>query len=472
MANIINRLFGKSERANEPSCQHPLPDFSQYEPEYIAYCIEQEQTVSHLEARLHESDDPKEIATLTLKTVCDFYGADWAGILDVDLDLDIWTPLWWYNTHSRDHTTELFEGNDIAKSVPNWAKALKDGTPVIIPNTKAVQAEHPKEYEIYKHLRAEAVMGMPFSPNPVGFLVIRNPKRYIQYPSTMGTLAYVLHRAMAQQKTIDSSKLSLSPDEIKSDKDIIINFFGNMAIYTSAGVLPEQVLNSPKSSRVVTYLLLNRKSAHSPLEIVASLWPENESKWEAQSQYIRSYIQTFRKSFSLISPYPLIESSANGYYVNHDFHIMTDLQQFDMLWEQALHAVTIPHKVELLKQAVELYKGPVFENACTEHWILSTVNHYQLRYIGLVNELLATLDEAGDYTGVQQYAARAIQLTPENIKAHYWLIHSMNHLGTLELAKNAVSHAKVVLTGEEFNKLKKDVAQDKTMPYSVLFADE
>ena len=49
----------------------------------------------------------------------------------------------------------------------------------------------------------------------------------------------------------------------------------------------------------------------------------------------------------------MIESSANGYYINRDFHIMTDLQQFDMLWEQALHAVTIPHKVELLKQAVD-----------------------------------------------------------------------------------------------------------------------
>ena len=472
MANLINRLFGKSKETIVSSHRHDLLDFSQYEPEYIAYCIEQEQTVSGLEARLHESDDPKEIATLTLKAVCDFYGADWAGILDVDLDLDIWTPLWWHNTHGRDHTIDLFQGYDIAKSVPNWAKALKDGTPVIIPDTKAVQAEHPKEYEIYKHLRAEAVIGVPFSPNPVGFLVIRNPKRYIQYPSTMATLAYVLHRAMAQQKTIDSSKLSLSPDEIKSDKDIIVHFFGSMAIYTSTGVLQERVLNSPKSSRVVTYLLLNRKSAHSPLEIVANLWLESEDKWDTLSDYIRGYIRTFRKAFSLVSPYPLIESSANGYQINNEFHIMTDLQQFDLLWEQAQHAVTVPHKVELLKQAVELYKGPVFENACDEHWISSIVTHYKIRYMGMVNELLATLDSAGDYTGVQQYAIRAIKLTPENTKAHYWLIHSMNHLGTMELAKNEVSRAKNTLTDEEFNELKKFVAQDKTMPYSILFADE
>ena len=149
-----------------------------------------------------------------------------------------------------------------------------------------------------------------------------------------------------------------------------------------------------------------------------------------------------------------------------------DLQQFDLLWEQAQHAVTIPHKVDLLKQAVALYKGPVFENACDEHWIIGTVTHYKMRYIGIVNELLATLDQAEDYTGVQQYAARAIELTPENVKAHYWLIHAMSHLGALELAKNEIIRAKSLLTSEEFATLKKYVMQDKTLPYAILFADE
>lgn len=97
---------------------------------------------------------------------------------------------------------------------------------------------------------------------------------------------------------------------------------------------------------------------------------------------------------------------------------------------------------------------------------------YKLRYIGIVNELLATLDQAKDYTGVQQYATRAIELAPENTKAHYWLIHSMNHLGTLELAKNEIARAKSLLTSDEFATLKKYVIQDDTMPYSLLFADE
>ena len=34
----------------------------QYDDEYVSYCIEQEQTVSELEAALHTSDNPNDIA--------------------------------------------------------------------------------------------------------------------------------------------------------------------------------------------------------------------------------------------------------------------------------------------------------------------------------------------------------------------------------------------------------------------------
>ena len=312
-------------------------------------------------------------------------------------------------------------------------------------------------------------MGVPFGPNPVGILAIRNPTRYVKYSSALSVFAYVVHRAMAQQKTIDSSKLVLSPDEIKSDKDIIVNFFGSMEICTSHGVLSERQFNSPRSSRVVTYLLLNRRSSFYSSSIVSAIWPEEEDKWETFSSYVRNYIHTFKKAFDLVSPYPLIVSTANGYGINPDLNIMTDLQQFELLWEKAQHAPTIPHKVDLLKKAADLYKGDVFENARGELWIDGIAAHYRLRYIGIINELLATLDAVNDFTGAQQYATRAIALTPENTRAHYWLIHAMSHLGALELARNQIAIAKELLTSEEFSSLKKFVAEDSTMPYTILF---
>ena len=471
MANFLTSLFGRAEKKEEPL--QPVSGLLQeYDEDYIRYCIELEQIVSALEENLHTSDDPKEIALQTLKVACSFYGGNWAGILEVDLDLDVWNPLWWFSVSGRDKTMELFREVELAKYMPNWVKALHDGKPIIVPNVKSVHKEHPEEYAVYKRLLVDAVIGVPFGPNPMGFLAIRNPTRHINRPSMMSILAYVLHRAMAQQKTIDSSKLTLSADEIQSDRDIIINFFGSMEIQTSQGVLKERDFNSPKSSRVATYLLLNRKSAHAAWEIVEALWPDDPEKMDTLTTYIRGYIHTFRKAFSLISEYPLIETAANGYQINHDFHIMTDLEKFDLLWEQAQHSVSTTHKVDLLKQAVALYRGHVFENACDEHWVIGTVTHYKTRYIGIVNELLSTLMAAGDYVGVQRYATRAIELTPENIKAYYWLVHAMLKLDCLDLAKNEIAHARKNLTNEEFSALKKLFLVDSSLPHTALFDAE
>ena len=337
MKKLFGGIFGRAEKSDPEQPAIITIDGETFDIEYVKYCIEKDRTVSMLEATLHESDDPQEIAQEALKTACHFYGGDWAGILDVDLDLDMWTPLWWYNAKPRDKTTALFGEFQLAKSMPNWIAALKTGTSVCITDMSSVQRMQPEEHEIYKHLQVNAVIGVPFGPNPVGILAIRNPTRYIKYDSALTVFAYVIHRAMAQQKTIDSSRLALAPEDVKTNKDIIVNLFGSMSICTAKGVLTEKEFSAPKCSRVITYLLLNPKSSFHPLPIVSTLWPEEEDKWEATASYVRNYVHKFKKAFDLISPYPLIVHSGTGYGVNPDLNIMTDLNQFDLLIDEAQH---------------------------------------------------------------------------------------------------------------------------------------
>ena len=67
MASWLNNLIGMAkEKASVPKPQRTI--LEEYDEEYIRYCVELEQTVSALEAYLHISDDPEEIAMETLKT--------------------------------------------------------------------------------------------------------------------------------------------------------------------------------------------------------------------------------------------------------------------------------------------------------------------------------------------------------------------------------------------------------------------
>ena len=81
-------LFKKNGRARR------IPEkLAQYDDEYLLYCVEKDRVETVLESTLHETDDPKEIIDVTLKTVCEFYGGDWAGVMDIDMDTCLWRPV-------------------------------------------------------------------------------------------------------------------------------------------------------------------------------------------------------------------------------------------------------------------------------------------------------------------------------------------------------------------------------------------
>lgn len=214
--------------------------------------------------------------------------------------------------------------------MPTWVDAMKRSKAVIIDD---VEGTSPQEYSVYRRLEVKTLLGVPFEPNPMGFFVVRNPTRYRHRTSAMNIFAYILHRAMAQRNGEERAKMALTSDKIKSDSDMIINFFGNMEIYTQDGVWREQEFNSPKSSRVIAYILLKAKSSHSALEIADALYPEETADVDTINKNIRGYIYRFRKSFGLISKHNLIEYSPLGYRLNPAIHVMTDLEKFDGLWE-------------------------------------------------------------------------------------------------------------------------------------------
>ena len=65
--------------------------------EYIQYAQDVEQALSSLESHLHNTDDPEEVIMNMLSAATEFYDGDWAGIMEADLTMKIWSPLWWYN---------------------------------------------------------------------------------------------------------------------------------------------------------------------------------------------------------------------------------------------------------------------------------------------------------------------------------------------------------------------------------------
>lgn len=74
----------------------------------IQRAIDFENSMNDLESQLYYQHlSPKEVAQQVLKATCQFYDADWCGLIQVDLDLNLWTPFWWFNAGATDKTMLL-----------------------------------------------------------------------------------------------------------------------------------------------------------------------------------------------------------------------------------------------------------------------------------------------------------------------------------------------------------------------------
>jgi len=135
---------------------------------------------------------------------------------------------------------------------------MNDNSALYILSADELPDAPPEELNLYHHLDIRKLLAVPVKPRPTEFLVVRNPQRYITRSSMLQMLAFVLLASINEQKLVQSLKMSLSPDNIERDTDVIINVFGNLEIYTSGGVLRESDLKSPKICRLLVYMLLNR----------------------------------------------------------------------------------------------------------------------------------------------------------------------------------------------------------------------
>lgn len=238
------------------------------------------QNLGKLESELHMSDDADQIIKRALKEACDFYGADWAGFLDVDMVMKVWSPHHWYNTHSRDQTKELMEEFESIDCMNQWIVALHESQPICIPDVEALKETNPEEYAMYRKLRANSILAVPVFPRPLGFMVVRNPTRHISPEETLmlRMIAYVLLTNINDQTSNEKLKRTYSPQNITDPNDVIINMLGDLEVITSTGVLTEKMIASPAITKILVFLYLNKGKSFAARTLIDEIFPDRDER--------------------------------------------------------------------------------------------------------------------------------------------------------------------------------------------------
>lgn len=94
--------------------------------ENVQCALDFENTMNNLETQLYYRHlPPKEVALRVMEAACKFYDADWCGLIQVDLDLGLWKPLWWHNECQEDKTTILTNEFESSEFLDRWVKAVR-----------------------------------------------------------------------------------------------------------------------------------------------------------------------------------------------------------------------------------------------------------------------------------------------------------------------------------------------------------
>lgn len=414
------------------------------------YCEMYESRLSHLERELYQLRKPEDIIMGTLEAVCEFYQADWSGILDADLQLGVWTPIWWYNAEQKAMTDTRLYSIEIADGFIRWEQALNAGKGIIITDVEQIRETNPMEYEQYKRMDVRSVIGAPYHKRSSGFLVVRNPKRFSAKISFLQVLTYVVASEVDELKLSEGTKLVVPPLMVKKQNEVYISLFGGLEIYTYQGKLNEERIKSPKLCRIIVYLLIHRKRSVSARELAENIWPDDVDTMIAS---VRSLIYRFRKVFRLICDDDLIETVEGKYHINPQLTVATDLEILNHLYSQASCEDTDRKRIHQLKKAAHLYKGSVYPDANAEHWLMALSTDYQLRFLQIEEELLELLSRKGGYQTIYDEAKRALSVEKGNMMLYYWMVLSLIKQGTIESAKQVLQLARNSLTEEDFSEL-------------------
>ena len=464
VVEMLEKIFTWGKRKEEPPDPQQMPGKYRTisEEEYQKYVFEDElfRTIVKTEAALHNIEDPVEIAIGVMEAACEFYGADWCGILIADLHSQLWRPEIWLDMKTGPMTETLFHEFEMTEEYATWVQHLLEQKALVIPDREAIRETNPKEYEAYVRLEARSVIGVPFGQHPLGYMVIRNPVKNIGQHEPLQLACFVAMMMVNQKRRQDAERRYLI-DDFPDDGKLRIryNILGQHSLEINGRKIHEQDLTHPNRRGwvILLYLVLHRKAVDQ-LGMAADIWPDEPEK--SARPNIRQAIFRLHSDLAVYHDAKVIDVKSGMLELSGDVHIMTDAEEMERLYMQATSMSDSEEKEALLKKAFELYQGRVFELGDLDlgSWLIPFSTHYNQVFIDIAIELIKSLGHRKDFHNVLDYASRALRLEPGIQDAYYWLIVASENMGNSMTAGSYDKMAQEQLSEEEYDRLQQVLA--------------
>lgn len=381
-----------------------------------------------------ERKEPNE-ATTILKRSIEFFDADWMGLMDFDLEVGAWSTRCFYNKRTGSSTETLIEEAESVAQARRWVEAIRGGKPIIIEDIETIKDDAPEEYEMYKRLHVQSVLGVPYRNCGSGLMVVRNPRRFKACYEALNVIAYIVTNEIIAKQRRDNIYRKQSEFEPNSYDTVRIDMFGGVRISSKDLFFNEEDMKSEALRFLIAFLACNQGKFFSSEYLNSKYEGGKDISW---ADLIYKFRIKWKNARNLEDDgLQLILTTEKGYGINPKLKVVTDVE----LAEEMVRAIDDTSdklaKIELLRKFNSLFHGEFMGNMFARNaFIRENRLHYKLKYIEKMETFMKLLYAQGDYSGVEGYCNNILKVYPKSVDIQFWRIMALYKLGSIGSVKD------------------------------------
>ncbi len=424
--------------------------------EQVQYDADYESTVSALEARLRGGYAFEEIITEALGTTMEFYDADSAIVISVDMDLLIAKPE--FEIHRPGVMPVCGTEPLYLSDYPEFLAALKPITKNVtaFPFTEVIKllSQSSKEIKRLEQLGIQSIMAVPFSKRNQGFVAVINPRRYTTNPehnSLLQVLSYVVVAEINELLLMNRQRNAFFDENKLAPNDVYVKLLNGFEIQTVEGVVTEKDFKR-KQSVLLLALLLTQSGAVSVDALVKDIWEDSSNLIEPE-RTLKNLSYTTKKSIIHLFPKNgFLEIKKSGYSIGHRYNVMTDLDWFSYQIRDAEGIQNTKARLEKMLTALNGFTGvvlPQHDHRAIEH----IVERYETRRKAVQDTCLSLMYELSEYNQMREFIGSITVSRSMDANLAYWDIASNFQLNRTEQAKQLFAEQKALFSAQQMEDL-------------------
>ena len=397
--------------------------------------------------------EPNEVETIFKRSI-EFFGADWIGLIDFDLEVGAWSTRCFYNKRTGSSTETMIEDAENAAQAKRWEQAIRGGKPIVIEDIESIREEAPEEYAMYKRLHVQSVLGVPYRNCGSGLMVVRNPKRFKNCYTGLNIIAYIVTNEIIAKQRRDNIFRKQSEHEPTSYETVRIDLLNGVKVASKELFFDEGDMKSEALRFLIAFLACNM-GKYFPAEYLNTKYEgEKDVSW---ADLIYKFRMKWKNARNLDDDgLQLILTTEKGYGINPALQVIVDVILAEELMRAIDDASDRLAKIELLRKFHALFQGEFMGTTFTRNsFIRENRLHYKLKYIEKMEVLMKLLIEQGDYTGAAGYCNDILKVYPDCVDIHFWRIVALTNMGDIALIKDIDNNLKETMDEKMYSYLQR-----------------